>query len=555
MGHAPFLEAGAIFLVFITLALVRLGRGAGGWHWAAAWCCLWSSGASNALAASYPLLGLLFPVLGTTFAVLLFTGSCVFAGRRIPHWLVPAAVLVAIGRMVLGPVAGEAIVQITGTLVIAASAFGGSWQVMRSARVDRRGWNLLLASSLPVVAVASCAFTYYKLTDPESWQGLFAWLTMGSLVGGVQVVALLGRVAQRSENQRAVLAAVLDAAPVGLALVRENGELVAPNQMFHKLVGTLASEERPQLATVLDGLRAALEEGDRPLLDGSSASRDVSQELRFRDGRRVLSSMWPVVEPGTGQTLGRLWRLVDVTDERQLQERLERARRLETLGGFAGGVAHDFNNQLTTVLGNSALLRDAVSGNRDAEEILEDLESSAEYCAKLTRDVLDFARRSPTRQETLDLPSLLPGIVRRASGRGAGAALWMEPDVPAILADAVSLERVVGNLVDNARTAVGTDGTVEVHVRRESADRVALEVRDDGPGIGDRERARIFDPFYTTKALGEGTGLGLAIVYGIVSMHGGEVRAESRSGGGTRMITTWPVAAPSPSTAKPERAP
>ncbi len=553
MSNAPILGAGAAFLVVITLSLIRLGWGAGGWHWAAAWCCLWASGAINSVSAENPALAPLYPILGTCFAALLFSGACVFAGRDVPRWLAPTAAAVAIVRAGVVPYVGEPTIQITGSLGITLGAMGGIWQILRPAEMGRRNWQIVLASSLAVVVATSWVFAYVKVAGLDEQLALFLWLVTGSVVGGVQVVSLLGRVAQDAEQQRADLAAVLDAVPVGLVLVQPDGRLRATNQAFEKLLPLEAATGPVRLAGVLESLRGQLED-PTPLDEPFRYASPESRELRFRDGKRVLSSLRPVFEPGTGRPLGQLWQLIDVTEERRLQEGLERARRLDTLGGFAGGVAHDFNNQLTSVLGNTALLRDAVAGNPSATEILDDLEGSADYCATLTKDVLDFARRNPPRPEPLDVASLLPRMVRRDAHAEAPARTVVAPELPPILADPISLERVVFNLVDNARAAAGPAGSVEVRAHRSAPDRVSIEVLDDGPGIDEAVRGRIFDPFFTTKPVGQGTGLGLAIVYGIVSMLGGEVRAENRPNGGTHMITTWPVASPNPGTgARTER--
>ncbi|HKJ25398.1 MAG TPA: ATP-binding protein, partial [Myxococcota bacterium] len=333
----------------------------------------------------------------------------------------------------------------------------------------------------------------------------------------------------------------IESVPVGLALFDPGGALRAANPAFRKIVGAADHAPVGREADVLGALSEQLEPADAAALAGlDGAAVQPGRELRFKNGLRVGVAVHAVTG-GDGAPVGRLWLLRDVTDERHLQEGLERARRLETLGGFAGGVAHDFNNQLTSVLGNAMLARETLEAGHPAHEILDDLASSAEHCARLTRDVLDFARRAPGRPERVDLTALLPPILERHD-RGR-ASLEIAGDAPAIEADPTQVERVVTNLVDNARRAAGEAGRVEVCVRLDARPgRVAIEVRDDGPGIAERARARVFDPFYTTRPVGEGSGLGLAIVYGIVTGQGGEVRVEGAPGEGARLVTTWPAA-------------
>ncbi|NNL66627.1 MAG: hypothetical protein HKP30_10315, partial [Myxococcales bacterium] len=380
MTEQPFFLAGGIFLVVITLALVRLGWGAGGWHWAAGWCCLWGAGVANLAAQSVPALAPIFPILGTAFATLVFSGACVFSGRKVPRWIVPAAVAVATLRAGLTPFVAESTTQSMGAAVIMMGSVGGAWLALTPRRTSRRNWDAVLAGSFVTLALAAAVFAYLKVTGAEAGHGLFVWMVVGVIAGGIQVVSLMGRVAHRSENQRAVLASVLDAVPVGLALVRNDGGLGAVNRTFQKIATPGAATSPLDLGGVIDLLRGQLESGDCDRLDASLSRPDgASQELHFRNGMRVLSSMHPVSATHGDGTIGHLWQLTDVTEERRLQEGLERARRLETLGGFAGGVAHDFNNQLTAILGNTALLRDAVGEDAATREILGDLEASAQY--------------------------------------------------------------------------------------------------------------------------------------------------------------------------------
>jgi PAS domain S-box-containing protein len=545
MSEQPFLAAALLFVVVMTLGLLRLGRGVGGWHWAAAWVCLWAAGGFVALAESYPVLVPLLPAFGTAFATLLLTGTMRFLGRPVPPWVWATGAAVGVLRVTLVPFLSREATEAAGGLVISVGALAATGLLWRARRADGSRRHRLLAVSFPTAAVAATFYAWGSITGVPSWTVVFVWLMAGILLSGTQVVSLVQRIAERAESERAVLASLIESVPVGLALFDPGRELRAANRAFAKITGhadPARIERESDLVDALAELVDPTEADTLRTLESGSGPGDGGHELRFRSGAQVVVAM-AGVSGSDGEPMGHLWLLRDVTEERRLQETLERARRLETLGGFAGGVAHDFNNQLTAVLGNAGLARESLPTDHPAHEILTDLVKSAEYCARLTQDVLDFARRGRGRPTEVDLAELLPRILERCDGGRAGHAI--APEAAWTRADPVQVERVVANLVENGRHAAGPEGRVEVIVRRGGpADRVVLEVRDDGPGIEDATRARIFDPFFTTRPVGEGSGLGLAIVYGIVTGQGGEVRVECPPGGGTRMITTWPAAEP-----------
>jgi signal transduction histidine kinase len=541
VGEQTFFAAGFVFVAVLTLALIRLG--ARGRPWAAGWVCLWVAGGA-AMLHGVPGTEAVATVLGTAFATLLYAGTLRFLGRPIPRWLVLGAAGLAAVRVATLPWVSEDFVQACGGLVISAGALGSAVEAARGGRGGRR--HLGLAAAMPLAALAAWGYVWQTTTGAASGAGVFLWLMAGILVGGAQVTALMARVARRVEGERAMLAALVEAVPVGLALFDRTGLLRAANPAFQKVVGlgSAPDERERRLSEVVEALREQVEASDADALPGGPGDR---LELRFRSGPRVLSALHTVYD-ARGSATGQLWLLRDVSEERRLQESLERARRLETLGAFAGGVAHDFNNQLTSVLGNTTILREMLAGDHTAAEILADVEASAQHCARLTRDVLDFARRGLTVTETIELAGPLGRLVARyadgRAGRGARVSLALAPGTPPVRADASQLERVVTNLLENACEAVGRGGRVEVRAgpAPDAPGRVAVEVSDDGPGMDEAMRARVFDPFFTTKPVGQGTGLGLAIVYGIVSAQGGEVRVESEPGRGARFVTTWPAA-------------
>jgi two-component system, cell cycle sensor histidine kinase and response regulator CckA len=223
------------------------------------------------------------------------------------------------------------------------------------------------------------------------------------------------------------------------------------------------------------------------------------------------------------------------TREQQLME----VRRLEALGRLAGGVAHDFNNVLTAILGTAGLLMRKSSDPKEQEE-LQVIADASRRAAELTRQLLAFGRRQILRPRVLQLNDVLRGmqrILERVLGDEVELVLELDENLPTVCADPAQMEQVFMNLVVNAGDAIRGGGSVTIRsrlipggaasshaegdVRRE--DHVAIEVRDDGCGMSEETRARIFEPFFSTKQESGGTGLGLSTVYGIVRQSGGEI--------------------------------
>jgi PAS domain S-box-containing protein len=247
----------------------------------------------------------------------------------------------------------------------------------------------------------------------------------------------------------------------------------------------------------------------------------------------------------------------DVTDrvraEQQrdrLEAELQQARRLDSIGLLAGGVAHDFNNLISVMLSYAHLVKDQVADPRVQEDVAE-IERAAERAAALTRQLLMFGKRDVVQPEVLD-PNEVVGdmanTVRRTIGDGIELELRLTGEVWPVQAGRRPLEQVLVNLAINSRDAMPAGGVLRIETwnvedRGGRGPRVRLVVRDTGTGMTDEVRGRAFEPFYTTKTDADGAGLGLATVYGIVTAAGGDVTLESRPGEGTAVTIELPAAA------------
>ena len=242
---------------------------------------------------------------------------------------------------------------------------------------------------------------------------------------------------------------------------------------------------------------------------------------------------------------------------RNAEEQLRQAQRLEAVGQLAGGIAHDFNNLLTVISGyTESLLADV---DPDAAHDLRQIAAASERAAVLTRQLLAFSRRQVLEPRVLDPNEIVSGIgpmLSRLIGEHIELVTVADPDTAMVCADAGQLEQVLVNLTVNARDAMPNGGKLTIqtgnaeldeeyvakHAGARSGPHAMIAVTDTGAGIDAETLAHIFEPFYTTKAVGKGTGLGLATVYGIVKQSGGNVWVYSEVGVGTTFKVFLPAA-------------
>jgi PAS domain S-box-containing protein len=328
------------------------------------------------------------------------------------------------------------------------------------------------------------------------------------------------------------------------------GELtyVAPNVV--KILGYTADEMRAedleaQTSQVHPDDRARVAEAYRgALCDGKAF--DIEYRRRRKDGG------WALVHNRTTETVkdGFQGIMSDVTEQRRLEQNLRQSQKMEAIGQLTGGVAHDFNNILATVLGNSHFLLEDLPDGDPRREDADEIRKAAERAAALTRQLLAFSRRQVLDPSVLDLNGVVHGLekmLRRLIGEDVDFAVETRADLGTVVADAGQLEQVIMNLVLNARDAMPTGGQLTIETANAEFDEayvaghapavagryVMLAVSDTGCGMDAETQRRAFEPFFTTKGLGRGTGLGLSTCYGIVKQSGGFIWLYSEAGRGT----------------------
>ena len=247
----------------------------------------------------------------------------------------------------------------------------------------------------------------------------------------------------------------------------------------------------------------------------------------------------------------------DITERKQLQQQLQQSQKMESVGRLAGGVAHDFNNLLTSITGNVALAMMDISSGDPLLDTLGEINQAAESATNLTRQLLAFSRKQIIKPKVIDLHELIGNMhkmLKRLIGEDIDLQTLRAEKLECIKADPGQMEQILVNLAVNARDAMPNGGKLTIEIADTILDEafhknhpdivpgeyVVLAVSDNGEGMSEETKRRVFDPFYTTKAMGEGTGLGLAMVYGIVKQHDGHILVDSQLGKGTTFKVYFP---------------
>ncbi|HET6836427.1 MAG TPA: PAS domain S-box protein, partial [Gemmatimonadales bacterium] len=314
---------------------------------------------------------------------------------------------------------------------------------------------------------------------------------------------------------------------------------------------------------------AAIHPDDLPAAE-ELLERALRERQQFSTEYRVIwpdgSIHWLAVigrgsySPNVGRPMRMRGILLDMTERKRTEERMQEVMRLEAIGRLAGGIAHDLNNMLVAILGFSDLLAQSMAADDPRLEDVRQINDAAERSAGLTRQLLAFARRELIQPRKLDLNSVVRyagGMLRPVLGENISLVLQLSSDVAPIHADPGRVEQILMNLVLNSRDAMPRGGQVTVETAGVvlETDNLAwqqqseapptgryamLAVTDTGHGMDPDTLQHIWEPFFTTKPAGKGTGLGLSVVYGSVKQSGGFVWVDSEVGRGTVVRVYWP---------------
>jgi two-component system cell cycle sensor histidine kinase/response regulator CckA len=336
--------------------------------------------------------------------------------------------------------------------------------------------------------------------------------------------------------------------PVAIATIARDGKIGSMNASFIRLFGIGEGGNHSIFAVVATQDRAKFENEVRGALDAKSGMREVEVTLKGDEPRSVRFYI-TTVEAEDGEAA--IVHAIDTTEQRALEAQFAQSQKMQAVGQLAGGVAHDFNNVLTAIIGYSDLL---LANHRPTDPSFQDLmqiKQNANRAAGLVRQLLAFSRRQTMRPQMLQLGDVLSdlstGLLKRIIGETVKLDVKHGRDLWPIKADLNQFEQVIVNLAVNARDAMPKGGKLSISTRNISregcaefgerllvpADYVMIEVTDTGEGIATNLLDKIFEPFFTTKEVGKGTGLGLSTVYGIVKQTGGFIFADSTVGQGS----------------------
>jgi PAS domain S-box-containing protein len=365
---------------------------------------------------------------------------------------------------------------------------------------------------------------------------------------------------------------VLDSMLAQIAVLDRNGKIMAVNDAWRRFAAErLGDKVEPLSRThvgsnyldvwrsscdVLESEAVRVREGLQSLLRGERSSFTLEYSCRARAEKRwFLLSATPLKTEDGGAAVS----LLDITERLAMEEQLRQSHRLDAVGQLTGGVAHDFNNMLTVILGNAELLQEALERDVAHRELAEMIVGAANSAAELTRRLLAFARKQALNPIAVDGNQLIAGmypLLRRTLAANLEIELVAESDLWQALVDPAQLENAMLNLCINARDAMLGGGRLRIETKNVELDNdyaagqvdvksgqyVLVTVTDTGCGIAPDVLRRVFEPFFTTKDKGKGTGLGLAMVYGFIKQSDGHINIYSEPGHGTTVRMYLPRA-------------
>jgi len=348
----------------------------------------------------------------------------------------------------------------------------------------------------------------------------------------------------------------------GIFHLDRNGSIIEANELFRSLFG-----KAKELCEILlgdssspDCLRKASKESSLHV-DSKAVSRNGAELM-------VSLSLYPEKD-ATGTVVGFDGYIIDITEKRRLEERLVRAQKMEAIGTLAGGLAHDYNNLLTAILGYSSMLLKKLQENDPFYKPVSIIHEAAQRGANLGRKILTITRKEQREVRPVDLNATVLTaleLLQRSLPKDIEIITHLAGGLPLTQADPSQMQQVIINLAVNARDAMPGGGKLTIETSLSGVNdtggpspdartggTLRLSVADNGAGIDAETQARIFDPFFTTKEVGKGTGLGLYIVHSIVHNHGGHINVHSEPSHGTQFTIYLPViAADAGSTIPPE---
>jgi two-component system, cell cycle sensor histidine kinase and response regulator CckA len=400
----------------------------------------------------------------------------------------------------------------------------------------------------------------YSSTPRYQADGLLVW-------DGVEVDVTERKQAEEALRQSEErLREVIEYTPAGYFSIDRAGRFQSVNSAWLRMHGYESADEvigrHFSLTQVETDLEASQRKVEMLLTGGAIPSGEFSRRCRDGSVGYHTFSARPVIR--AGEIVGIEGFLIDITERKRAEEekakleaQLLQAQKMESVGRLAGGVAHDFNNMLSVIMGYAELALGKVNPTESLQADLAEIITAAERSAKIIRQLLAFARKQTVAPKVLNLNRTVMGslkMLERLIGEEIRLNLRPNPDLWPVKVDPSQIDQILANLCINARDAISGVGEITIvtgnasfdldhctaHAGILAGEYVRLAVRDDGCGMDKETLAHIFEPFYTTKGVGKGSGLGLAMVYGAVQQNNGFIDASSEPGKGTTVTIYLP---------------
>jgi signal transduction histidine kinase len=295
------------------------------------------------------------------------------------------------------------------------------------------------------------------------------------------------------------------------------------------------------------------------MLEHEGSVKDYELKVRRKDGE-ILTMLVDatLTRDEDGSPLLYRGMMRDITHQKRIEQQLLHSQKMEAIGQLAGGVAHDFNNILTGIMGYGELIRERMNKDDPLYHFIDQIVTSSKRAANLIQSLIAFSRKQQINPELVDLDTLVKGVeelLKRLIGEDIELKTELTDENLPVMADSGQIEQALMHLATNARDSMPDGGVLTIKTELRELDRefkrihgfgepgayAVLLITDTGMGIDEKTRKRIFEPFFSTKDVGKGLGLGLSIVYGIVKQHNGYIDVQSQLGKGTTFMIYLPV--------------
>lgn len=416
------------------------------------------------------------------------------------------------------------------------------------------GW--ILVSDLLVRKLVDGYAHYWIL---ETWKGVVYVLVTAALLWSALKSRERDQEKMRVSNEQR-LRMLKEAGLIGIGGLGDDGKFIYANRCLLNMLGYSRIEDflgLEQRDLVPAEFLAVVKQADEEFERRGRTSLYKIQLLR-KDRSRVPVVVGRALIGSTGGTIAYFLDISPLekseTERLRLQERLLQAEKVSALGQFASGVAHNFNNELSIMVGYGTVLQEHLASDAAARRYLDQVLSAADRTRKLIQQLLAFSRKQPVHPEIVDINHVIADLqpsLRRLLKENIQLEVRPIAKPLRIKTDPAQFVQVILNLVANAQDAMSDGGTLTIAVEQGARGKnvVILKVIDTGIGMNEATLQHVFEPFFTTKLQSGGTGLGLSSAYGTVRQNGGDIRVASQPGKGTTFTLTFPIVNEDPSAA------